>query len=230
MSLCRADPPVLEPMLTGRIGAGELMRYTSLKVIDSGVVLFEEHARRLAPKGGAALERFRDFARAAAPGVYVLRESGSALRVDVRGPSALFDGMPTRQAISPIAAQLGPIPKPASPGPYAVVRAPGIATLLLSADRAEILESCSAAVLGWDGECLVLAPTDRPRVVSTSEAAIANAMPHARAPITASGDLPLALINAVKGPCTIDVPGRRPFPQEIARAMEQVLLATARRA
>ncbi len=124
------------------------MRCTALKVIDAGVVLFEGHARRLAPEGGAALERFLDFARRAAPGFYVLRDDGVELCAQARGPSGLFDGMPTRLAVSPIANAPGPIAKPESPGPYAGVRTPGTATLLLSADRAELLESCSAAVVG----------------------------------------------------------------------------------
>jgi hypothetical protein len=206
------------------------MRYTALKVTDAGVVLFEGHARRLAPEGGAALSRFREFALGAAPGFYVLRESGDELRAQPRGPSALFDGMPARLAVSPVAGAPGPFAKPESPGTYASERVAGVATLLLSADRAEILESCSAAVVGWDGERLVLAPADRPRVDSTAEAAVAAALPHARAPIDAAGDMPIALVNAVKGPCCVECPGRQAFPQEVARALERALLATARRA
>jgi hypothetical protein len=206
------------------------MRSTSLVVVEQGVVLFAEHARRLVPDGGAALERFRRFARTAAPGVYVLRALGDDVVAEARGPSALFDGIPTRFAVSPMAAAAGPLPKPASPGPYAAVRAPNLATLLLSSDHTEILEACTAAVVGWDGERLVLVPVDRPRVESTSEAAVARALPHVRAPIPARGDMPLALINAVKGPCVIQPPGRRAFPEPIVRALGEVIAATARRA
>ena len=199
--------------------------YTTLRVDAGGVVLLEEHARRLAPLGGPALERFHAFARTAAPGVYAIATRGDGLDVTARRGSTLFDGMPWRLAPSPVGRAPGPFPKPAPPGPYAAVRAPGVATLLTSPDGTEIWEACVAAVVGWDGERLVLVPDDRPRVDSTAERAIAARLPVARAPILAAGAMPLLLVNAVKGTCTLAPQGRAPFPPAPLRAIEGVLAA-----
>ena len=206
------------------------MRYTTLRVTEAGVVLHQGHARRLAPEGGAALLAFRDFAAAAAPGVYALRWDGERLEVQARPGSRLFDGMPVRFLPSPLAVAAGAIAKPAPPGPYAVVRADGVATLLGSPDGGEIWESCAAAVVSCDATGrLVLVPDDRPRVASVAEAALAAALPHVRAPILAGGAAPLLLVNAVKGACRVAAPGRAPFPDAIAAAVDAALAATARR-
>jgi len=198
--------------------------YTSLAVTDTGVVLCAFHARRLALAGPAALEDFARFAREAQPGFWTLRAlpatSGARLQVTSRPASRLFDGIPTRAAVSPFAAQQGPFSKPPSPSGYDPVRAPGVATLLTSADGAELLESCSAAVIGWDGSELVCVPEDRPRVWSTAEAAVRARLSPRIAPLPASSDWPLLLVNAVKRTCPVSSPGRRPFPPEAAARVE----------
>jgi hypothetical protein len=204
---------------------GDDARYTTLRVIGRGVVLLEAHARRLAPRGGPVRDRFLAFARSAAPGVYALTARGDALSVEARGGSSLVDGTPWRLAVSPVARATGALAKPVPPGPYAAVRAPGIATLLTSPDGEEIWEACVAAVVGWDGERLVLPPADRPRVDSTSERAIAANLPFTRAPIPSRGAMPLLLVNAVKGTCALDARGRTPFPAAQVQAIERLLAA-----
>jgi hypothetical protein len=202
---------------------GDDVRYTTLRVVDGGVVLLEGHARRLAPRGGPVLDRFLAFARSAAPGVYALTARGESLSVGGRSGSSLFDGIPWRLAVSPVAGAAGALAKPAPPGPYASVRAPGMATLLTSPDGGEIWEACVAAVVGWDGERLVLAPADRPRVASTAEQAIASGLPVTRAPILSRGAMPLLLVNAVKGACALEARGRHPFPIDRVRAIDRLL-------
>jgi len=205
------------------------VRYTTLRVIDEGVILYEAHAARLAPEGGPARARFDAFAAGAAPGVFALLDDGERLDVRPRGGSSLVDGMPVRVVTSPVAGLRGPIPKPPPPGPYAAVRAPGVATLLASPDGAELWESCVAAIVGFDGRVLVVVPDDRPRVASLAEAAVRRALPHRVAPILTSEDLPLLLVNAVKGACRVAAPDRRPFPDQLVREVDALIVATARR-
>jgi hypothetical protein len=205
------------------------VRYTSLLVTEAGVVLYEAHARRLAPDGGAARLRFDGFAATAAPGAYALLDDGARLDVRPRPGTALRDGMPTRVLPSPLAGSGGAIPKPPPPGPYAALRAPGIATLLASRDGAELWEACVAAVVSWDGARLVLVPEDRPRVASVAEAAVRAGFPHAVAPIAAGGGAPLLLVNALKGTCTVAAPGRAPFPERVRAELDGLIAATARR-
>ncbi len=205
------------------------MSYTLLRVVDGGVVLRDGHRARFVPPGAppaadsdAALA-FDAFARRAAPGVYALAWDGHVLHVTQHPGSSLADGMPVRVRTSPLAGGTGPIPKPAPPGPYADVRAADVLTLLTSADGTELYEACRAALVGWDGARFVLAPPDRPRVASVSEAALAHALPHAVAPLRAADDAPLIAINAVIGACRIAVPGRAPWPEEALRALREVL-------
>jgi hypothetical protein len=203
-------------------------RYTTLRVSEAGVVLYEEHARRLAPHGGPARLRFDRFAAGAAAGVYALLDDGAVLDVHARAGSALADGMPCRVLPSPVADQGGPFPKPAPPGPYAAVREVGVATLLASPAGGELWESCVAAIVGWDGAGVVLVPADRPRVASLAETAIGAAFPHRRAAIVAAGDAALLLANAVAS-CRPQVPRRAPFPERVAREIARVIEGTARR-
>jgi hypothetical protein len=205
------------------------VRYTTLRVTEEGVILYEAHAARLAPEGGAARARFDAFAAGAASGVYALLDDGERLDVRPRAGSSLVDGMPVRLATSPVAGLRGPIPKPPPPGPYAGVRAAGIATLLASPDGSELWESCVAAIVGFDGRHLVVVPDDRPRVASLAEAAVRRAFPHRVEPILAGGDLPLLLVNAVKGACLVAAPGHGPFPDPLARDVDALIVATARR-
>jgi hypothetical protein len=205
------------------------MRYTTLLVTDAGVVLFERHLQRLAPEGAAAALAFRRFAGSAAPGTYALRADGDRLDVQLRPGSRLHDGMPARWRVSPVAHLRGLQPKAPSPCVYDPVREPGVATLLTTADGAEVLEACVAAVVGWDGSHLVLAPPDRPRVDSVSEQAIRAALPFVEAPLRADAALPLALVNAVKGPCTVALPGRPPFPELAASSLRALFAHETRR-
>ena len=204
------------------------MRYTTLRVTASGVVLYEQHLERLAPEGPAALEAFARFAREARPGIYAVTVRGGTLAVEPRGGSALVAGMPARLVVSPFAAQRGAFPKPAPPSPYDAVRQPGVATLLTSADGSEIYESCVAAVLGWDGARFICVPEDRPRVASVAEAAVRAVLPHTRAPLRTADSTPLVLLNAVAGPCVVDT-GRPPPPPEVLEMLARVLERSTRR-
>jgi hypothetical protein len=136
--------------------------------------------------------------------------------------------MPVRFAVSPFAAQRGAFPKPGPPSAYDDVRIPGVATLLTSSDGSEIFESCVAAVLGWDGTRFVGVPEDRPRVASVAEAAVRATLPFVRSPLCTGDRLPLVLINAVAGPCTVST-GRPPMPADALALLTQVMQRFTRR-
>jgi hypothetical protein len=205
------------------------LRCTTLKVVEGGVVLFEGHCGRLAAESSEALEAFRRFAGVALPGVYAIVAAGAAISIESRPGSRLHDGMPTRLRRSPVSELRGALPKMPSPCAYDAVRDPSVATLLTSADGSEILEACVAAVVGWDGERLVLPPLDRPRVASVAEQAIRAHLPFVEAPLLACGALPLALVNAVKGVCTIEASSRQRFPEEARAAIFALFAVCTRR-
>ena len=198
------------------------MPYTALRVTDKGIVLFTQHARRLESAGPGALLALRQLAATGKPGVYAIwADDGGTLRIEARGGSRLHDGMPVRWQPSPLAMSSGAQAKAASPNLYDAVREPGIATLLTSSDGMQIHESCSAAVLGWDGDRLVCVPADTPRIWSTAETAVRENMPTRNVPLPVDDpSMPLVLVNAVKGVCTIDVPGRAPFPKAVVQQLE----------
>ena len=91
----------------------------------------------------------------------------------------------------------------------------------------KILESCSAAVIGWDGRQLVLVPGDRPRVDSVTERALRERVEFATAPILCRSQLPLALVNAVTGVCLPAIAGRPEFPGAVRDFILATLTATA---
>jgi hypothetical protein len=204
------------------------VRYTTLRVTDGGVVLYDGHVERLRAEGPGALDAFARFAREARPGIYAVAASGADLQIEPRGGSALAEGMPVRFAVSPFAARRGEFPKPAPPSPYGAVRRPGVATLLTSVDGGEIYESCVAAVLGWEGGSFVCVPEDRPRVASVAEAAVRAGAPCVRAALRADDELPLVLLNAVAGPCAVAL-GRPPVPPSAVALLRDVVAASARR-
>jgi len=206
------------------------MSYTTLRITDAGVVLHSGHRERLAPAGHAALTAFDRFAASAAPGIYSLRAEGDRLAITALAASRLIDGMPTRARVSPLTHLRGAQPKPASPCSYDTVRQEGVATLLTSSDGSEIYEACVAAVIGWDGARLVCVPSDRPRVASVTEAALRLGLPFVEAPLLVADTLPLALINAVKGVCEVELPNRAALPQDVLATMRSLLAATTRRA
>jgi hypothetical protein len=197
-------------------------------VIEAGVVLHDFHVERIAPEGPAGLAAFARFACDAVPGFYSVTVSGDELRVERRAGTNLVEGMPVRLAVSPFTAQRGAFPKPGSPSAYDGVRLPGVATLLTSADGDEIYESCVAAVLGWDGTRFVGVPEDRPRVASVAEAAVRATLPFVRAPLRTDDRLPLVLLNAVAGPCTINT-GRPPVPTDVRALLSRLLERFTRR-
>jgi hypothetical protein len=204
------------------------LRHTTLRVTDAGVVLHDFHMERLAPEGPAGLVAFARFARGAMPGVYSVVVAGSELQAERRAGSRLVEGMTVRLAVSPFAARRGAFPKPGSPSAYDTVRLHGVATLLTSSDGSEIYESCVAAVLGWDGTRFVCVPEDRPRVASVAEAAVRATLPFVRAPLRSDDRLPLILLNAVAGPCTIDL-GRSPVPADARTLLTRTLQHFTRR-
>lgn len=205
------------------------MRYTLLRVTEEGVVLREQHRRRLAAFEGATRETFDRFCASAAPGVFALRlEDDGRLLVEARSGSRLFDGMPARLAVSPFASGRGAFAKPASPCAYDEVRLAGVSTLLTSADGREILESCSAAVLGWEGQGWICVPADRPRVWSTAEAAIRARVAVREAPLLVRDALPIVLVNAVKGVCRVAL-ARSAVPEEAIAALDAALEASVAR-
>jgi hypothetical protein len=205
------------------------MPYTLLRVTDAGVVLCDYHLRRLELSGqGAAHEAFLRFARETPPGVWALWSDAAGLRTEPRPGSRLRDGIAVRCMASPVLEGLAALPKPAPPGPYDTVRSPGVATLLTSADGREVLEACCAAVVGWDGERIVCAPSCRPRVWSTAEAAIRDHLPVREAPLSASSEA-LLLVNAVKGTCALANPFGRAFPLHVRQRIDELLVRLTKR-
>ncbi len=209
-----------------------MVAYTLLHVTEHGIVLREQHLRRLgldSSGAGRARDAFSRFAASASPGAWAVWREGDTLRAELRPGTRLRDGMPVRFAPSPISGRPGPIAKPAPPSFYDAVRRPGATTLLTSADGAELYEACSAAVVGWNGERLVCVPPDRPRVGSTAEAAIRERLPVVEAPILASSRMPVLLVNALKGTCTVDAPGREVFPEGPRDEIERLFRALTTR-
>lgn len=188
------------------------MSYTRLKVTEEGIVLCDYHLRRLAV-GGEELEAFVGVAKKTGPSVWSLWLQDGQWHWQQGSGSQLHDGIAVRYATSPVADQSGAQPKPRAPCVYDAVRARDSATLLTSVDGQQIYEACRAAIVGWDGTKLVCTPQDRPRVWSTTEAAIREHLPVNEAPIPVHSTMPILLINAVKGPCTVSDPKRQPFPR-----------------
>jgi hypothetical protein len=203
--------------------------FTALRVVEEGVVLYEQHARRLSVWGSPWERTWLDFSRDARPGAYALEVVEGKLAVRARGPSALRDKMASRFWVSPVADRSGPRAKEPSPSPYEGVRLEGVCTLLTSSDGLELYESCRAAVLVWESGCLRAPPADRPRVLSVTELALEEAGVLERAPLEARGQSPLLLVNAVKGVCLPDVPGRLPPPPVAVARVQEVLRASTRR-
>ncbi|MFT3712514.1 MAG: hypothetical protein QM817_33115 [Archangium sp.] len=197
--------------------------YSVLRVTEaSGIPLFEQHVRRLGADSRGAL---RHFASQAMPGVYRLWWDGKQFDTLKLEGSALKEGLPTRFAVSPFAAQKGRFSKPAPPSGYDSVRIDGVSTLLTDASGTELYESCRASLLAWDGSSLVLPPEDVPAVASVAEAEVLARFPFRRAQLLVKSDWPLLLLNAVIGTCGITVDGRVPFPVDVRKQLDSVLTA-----
>lgn len=203
------------------------MIWTALRVTPSGVVLFDEHLRRLAPAGEKFLRAFQHFAATAEPGAWIVRADGHAVSSE-RFSSALADDAPTQTLVSPYAALVGAFPKRARPSRYHDLRVPGVVTLLSSPDGTELYESCAASLVGWDGNKLVLVPERSPRVDSTSEHFLSRHFDCVRASIRVDDPRPLLVVNAVKGTCTLSSP-RSKFPDAVRQRIDAAFEASARR-
>lgn len=202
--------------------------YTVLRVVDEGVVLFDFHRARLGDDA-ATRAAFDAFTARAEPGIVVVRVTAPGrLELTRRPASRLADGQPSRTLVSPIAGLQGPQPKQPPPSPWDGVREAGVATLLTSADGAEVYESCVACALAWDGEGFVAPPLDRPRVASTFERWLVETARARRAPLRLDSGWPLVLANAVAGPC-VPAQAARP-PDEAVSRLRDAWLGTARRA
>ncbi|MBK6849350.1 MAG: hypothetical protein IPG96_18070 [Proteobacteria bacterium] len=201
------------------------MRYTRLRLTPRGIVLAAEHRRRLGADEGAARAALMAFARRARPGCWVvwLSEDPLALRAEPRPGSRVRDGMAVRFAPSPVADRPGPLAKPWPPCAYDALRARDAITLLTSSDGHEIWEACSGAVVGWDGQSIVCVPADRPRVISTSEAALRARVAVREAPLLTADRMPLLLLNAIKGSCALALADRPPFPWSVRRRIDAAL-------
>ncbi|MBN1962328.1 MAG: hypothetical protein JW841_15450 [Deltaproteobacteria bacterium] len=200
------------------------MPYTSLRLTERGIVLKDFHMRRLQAAGPNADAALEQLAKDKKPGCYSVWAEDKVWRIEPRGESRLYDGMPIRYLPSPLLGKVGPCAKTASPNPYDAVRTLGIATLLTSANGEEIFESCSAAVIGWDGNQFICVPENNPHVWSTSEAAIRKYMPFISAPIKISDTFPVILVNAIKGVCTITTTDRQDMPQKVIKQLEELFL------
>ncbi|MBL8919798.1 MAG: hypothetical protein JNJ54_13100 [Myxococcaceae bacterium] len=196
--------------------------YTVLRLTEQySIPLLHRHAARLGGEALGALQHFRSLAPA--PGIFRVSWDGRQLTTLHLPKSRLSEGMPVRALPSPFAGRQGRFAKPAPPNPYDAVRMDGVATLLTSADGAELYESCSATVVAWNGTALVLPPVEAPAVASLAEAAIEAHEQVVRCPVPAAGDWPLLLVNAVVRTCAPSIPGRRPFPPEVRARLEALL-------
>ena len=111
------------------------MIWTVLRVVEGGVILYEGHRSRVSD-----VAAFDAWARTAPAGVYAFDEVAHR-----RSGSTLCDGLRPGVAVSPVASQAGLLPKPRPPCVYDDVRRAGSATLLTSADGAEIFEAADSA-------------------------------------------------------------------------------------
>lgn len=198
------------------------MAYTTLRITESGVVLLDAHTARFTLAGREAERAFLDFARTAKQGIWSVHWKEGRLVTSRREASLLFDGIPVRYEVSPFVDAVGPHPKPASPSPYDAVRTRGIATLLTSDDGNGIYESCTAAVVGWDGKTLLLPRPESPRVASTSEAAIRKHLDVRTDALPVHSEMPIALVNAVAGVVRVEATGRDPFPETASEVIRKV--------
>ena len=205
------------------------MSFTTLRVIDKGVLLYKQHEERFRNDGEQALQAYRKFAASAAPGIYNLWYHNQALIIKKREKSRLFDNMPVRYCVSPIANLNRRIEKPAMPEVYGSVIKPGVATLLTSADGTEIFESCSAAVITWSGKNIIMAANNKPAVKSTMEELIKGHGYIIYEPILVNSDYPILLLNAIKCTCTVSIPGRYPFPQGQIEKIQHLYFSSVRR-
>jgi hypothetical protein len=198
------------------------MGYTLLKATAAGIVLRDYHERRMT-RSPACRAAWRRAVAALTPGVWAVWTDGEGRwHTEPRDGSRLYDGIATRQLPSPLVPPAGVTSKPRPPCAYDAVRRIGTATLLTDPGGLEIYEACVAAVVGWNGHRIVAVPAGRPRVWSTAEWAVREHLAVREAPIEAGGDLPLLLLNAVKGCCEISAPGRPPFPAAVRREIEQL--------
>jgi hypothetical protein len=197
--------------------------YTSLKVIESGVILFEGHKKRL--HGHAS---YLSFARDANAGNYTLQTVNGVMHIARFESSRLFDGISCRVLRSPVNSRLGLQVKQAPPSPWSEVRIPNVATLLTMNDDDEILESCSATVLAFENGKLTAVPDDRPRIRSTAEEEILKYVPHQKKSIFLKNRWPFVLVNAV---AQVVVPAQDFVPKpEWVEPLKHVLLHSTRRA
>ncbi len=205
------------------------MSFTTLKINDNGVLLYSQHEQRFRIAGNDALKAYRQFAAEAAQGVYNLVWDGKNVLVKVRDESTLFDGMPVRYMISPIAHLKNRIDKPMPPSIYSSFVELAISTLLTSSDGKEIYESCRASVIAWNGKNIIRVPDNRPAVKSTMEMFLKEMPNVIEEPILKDSDYPIALVNAVKCTCTISVEGRKEFPAKQLEKIKEAYLASAKR-
>jgi hypothetical protein len=205
------------------------MSFTTLKVDDNGVLLYVLHEERFRMAGDAAVAAYRQFAAGAASGNYNLYWDNKNLLIKARGESRLVDGMPVRYRVSPIANLKNRIDKPAPPSIYSDLVESGLSTMLTSADGNEMFESCSAAVIAWNGKNIIRVPDDRPAVRSTMEGLLKIIPGVIEEPILKDSTYPIALVNALKCVCTLAVEGRDAFPVEQLDKIREFYLASSRR-
>jgi hypothetical protein len=173
------------------------MSYTLVRVVEAGVVLREGHRARFEGCSATVLAAFDAFCTEAAPGIYVLRAEGDALRVTVRERSAVRAGMPIGFAPSPYFG-VGDFPKPAPPCPYDEVRIEGVCTFLTDDLGEEVIEACRGVALAFVDGAFVRAGSRFSRVTSVAEAFLAREGMRAQR-LTSAFASPWAVANAVAG-------------------------------
>jgi para-aminobenzoate synthetase/4-amino-4-deoxychorismate lyase len=202
--------------------------YTVLRKTADGVPLRSLHRARFAASEGAA-HAFDEAVDALPEGLHALQYAENTVKVRTLAGSRLATVERVRFAPTPLPSTTGTtgaIAKPAPPCVYDDFRSGPVLTLFFEGDGT-LCEADCAAIVGWDGERLVVPPDETPRVASVAEAAVLEAFSGRvrRGSLLRDGAEALAFVNAA-GACTLPIDGRAPFPPallaEIADALRRV--------
>ncbi len=205
----------------GVLGASP-SRYTVLRKTADGVPLRSLHRARFS--GSDELARAFDEAVDALPeGIHALQYAENTVKVRTLAGSRLATVERVQFAPTPLPGTTGTIAKPAPPCVYDDFRRGPVLTLFFDGTE-NLCEADCAAIVGWDGERLVVPPDETPRVASVAEAAVLEAFSGRvrRGPLRRDGAEALAFVNAA-GACTLPIDGRAPFPPALLAEIADVL-------
>jgi hypothetical protein len=205
---------------------GEPALYTVLRKTADGVPLRSLHRARFCTSDEA--ERAFDEAVDALPeGLHALHYAESALQVRMLAGSRLAAVERVQFAPTPLpgpTGTTGAIAKPAPPCVYDDYRRGPVLTVFFEGGTKALCEADCAAIVGWDGEMLVVPPDETPRVASVAETLVLEAFSGRvrRGALLRDGAEALAFVNAA-GACTLPIAGRAPFPPALLAEIADLL-------